>query len=250
MRIYYGIIKFEEYNTTPMHIITTKPLSLSTLRVLVFENTPIELSEEVIQNIKECRAYLDQKIAATSDPIYGINTGFGSLCDVRIHSENLTKLQENLVRSHACGTGDLVPKPIIKLMLLLKIKSLSYGHSGVQVETVDRLVSFYNNDILPVIYTQGSLGASGDLAPLAHLALPLIGEGEVWYKGEQTAASEVLRHFDWTPIMLQSKEGLALLNGTQFMTAYGIYNLIKSHKLSYLSDLIATISFVLKFCPL
>ena len=140
MRIYYGIIKFEEYNTTPMHIITTKPLSLSTLRVLVFENTPIELSEEVIQNIKECRTYLDQKIAATSDPIYGINTGFGSLCDVRIHSENLTKLQENLVRSHACGTGDLVPKPIIKLMLLLKIKSLSFGHSGVQVETVDRLV--------------------------------------------------------------------------------------------------------------
>lgn len=242
MRIYYGIIKFEEYNTTPMHIITTKPLSLSTLRVLVFENTPIELSEEVIQNIKECRAYLDQKIAATSDPIYGINTGFGSLCDVRIHSENLTKLQENLVRSHACGTGDLVPKPIIKLMLLLKIKSLSYGHSGVQVETVDRLVSFYNNDILPVIYTQGSLGASGDLAPLAHLALPLIGEGEVWYKGEQTAASEVLRHFDWTPIMLQSKEGLALLNGTQFMTAYGVHCLLKSFKLSYMSDLIGALS--------
>ena len=153
-----------------MHIISTKALSLSTLRTLVLEGSKIELSDEVVQKIQECRDYLDHKIEATTDPIYGINTGFGSLCDVRIHSENLTKLQENLVRSHACGTGGFVPKPIIKLMLLLKIKSLSYGHSGIQLETVNRLVSFYNNDILPVIYTQGSLGASGDLAPLAHLA--------------------------------------------------------------------------------
>ena len=186
-----------------MHIISSKPLSLSTLKSIVFEGSAIELSDEVIQKIQECRDYLDQKIEATSDPIYGINTGFGSLCDVRIHSENLTKLQENLVRSHACGTGDFVPQPIIKLMLLLKIKSLSFGHSGIQLETVNRLVSFYNNDILPVIYTQGSLGASGDLAPLAHLALPLIGEGMVWYKGVQTPASKILDIFDWTPITLQ-----------------------------------------------
>ena len=225
-----------------MHIISTKALSLSTLKTLVFEGSKIELSDEVIQKIQECRDYLDQKIEATSDPIYGINTGFGSLCDVRIHSENLTKLQENLVRSHACGTGDYVPQPIIKLMLLLKIKSLSYGHSGIQLETVNRLVTFYNNDILPVIYTQGSLGASGDLAPLAHLALPLIGEGMVWYKNVQTPASEVLNAFDWEPITLQSKEGLALLNGTQFMTAYGIHSLLKSFKLSYLADLIGTLS--------
>ena len=225
-----------------MHIISTKSLSLSTLRILVYEGSKIELSDEVTQKIQECRDYLDQKIAATSDPIYGINTGFGSLCDVRIHSENLTKLQENLVRSHACGTGDFVPQPIIKLMLLLKIKSLSYGHSGIQLETVNRLVSFYNNDILPVIYTQGSLGASGDLAPLAHLALPLIGEGMVWYKGVQTAASEVLKAFEWEPIRLQSKEGLALLNGTQFMTAYGVYSLLKSFKLSYMADLIGAMS--------
>ena len=225
-----------------MHIISTKALSLSTLKTLAFEGSKIELSDEVIQKIQECRDYLDQKIEATSDPIYGINTGFGSLCDVRIHSENLTKLQENLVRSHACGTGDYVPQPIIKLMLLLKIKSLSYGHSGIQLETVNRLVTFYNNDILPVIYTQGSLGASGDLAPLAHLALPLIGEGMVWYKNVQTPASEVLNAFDWEPITLQSKEGLALLNGTQFMTAYGIHSLLKSFKLSYMADLIGALS--------
>jgi histidine ammonia-lyase len=225
-----------------MHIISTRPLSLSTLKTIVFEGTPIELSDEVIQKIQECRDYLNKKIETTSDPIYGINTGFGSLCDVRIHSENLTKLQENLVRSHACGTGTLVPESIIKLMLLLKIKSLSFGHSGVQLETVNRLVSFYNNDILPVIYTQGSLGASGDLAPLAHLALPLIGEGMVWYKGIQTPASEVLSAFDWTPITLQSKEGLALLNGTQFMTAYGVHSLLKSFKLSYIADLVGAMS--------
>ena len=195
-----------------MHIISSKSLSLPDLRTLIFEGSKIKLSSEVIQKIQECREYLDQKIATTSEPIYGINTGFGALCDVRIQSENLTKLQENLVRSHACGMGELVPKPIVKLMLLLKIKSLSYGHSGVQLATVNRLVAFYNNDILPVIYTQGSLGASGDLAPLAHLALPLIGEGMVWYKGTQKPTSEVLEGFDWRPITLQSKEGLATNN--------------------------------------
>jgi len=225
-----------------MYIISSKPLSLSRLKTLTLEGSSIELSDELIQKIQNCRDYLDQKIEASSDPIYGINTGFGALCDVRIHSENLTKLQENLVRSHACGTGELVPKPIIKLMLLLKIKSLSYGHSGIQLETVKRLIDFYNNDILPVIYTQGSLGASGDLAPLAHLALPLIGEGKVWYKGVQTPASEVLNRFDWTPITLQSKEGLALLNGTQFMTAYGVHSLLKSFKLSYIADLVGALS--------
>jgi histidine ammonia-lyase len=144
--------------------------------------------------------------------------------------------------SHACGLGDKVPKPIIKLMLLLKIQSLSYGHSGVQVETVLRLIDFFNHDILPVIYTQGSLGASGDLAPLAHLALPLIGKGEVYHKDEIKDSKVVLKIFNWEPIQLQSKEGLALLNGTQFMSAYGVYLLLKSYKLSYLADLIGSMS--------
>lgn len=152
-------------------------------------------------------------------PIYGINTGFGSLCNVKISNENLSQLQENLVKSHACGTGDEVPAAIVKIMLLLKIQSLSYGHSGVQLLTVERLIDFYNNDILPVIYTQGSLGASGDLAPLAHLSLPLLGEGEVNFEGKKVHSSFVLNKFDWKPIVLQSKEGLALLNGTQFMSS-------------------------------
>ena len=225
-----------------MYTISSQALSLPVLNSLIYEGLKIQLSDDVKQNIVSCRNYLDEKIARTIDPIYGINTGFGSLYDVRIDSENLTKLQENLVRSHACGTGEFVPESIIKTMLLLKIRSLSYGHSGIHLETVERLVAFYNNDILPVIFTQGSLGASGDLSPLAHLALPLLGEGMVWYKGTKLLASEVLDIFGWQPIVLQSKEGLAMLNGTQFMTAYGVHCLLKSYKLSYMADLIGSLS--------
>jgi histidine ammonia-lyase len=177
-----------------------------------------------------------------TDPIYGINTGFASLCNVKISNENLSQLQENLVKSHACGTGEEVPNSIVKLMLLLKIQSLSYGNSGVQLETVERLIEFFNNDVFPIIYTQGSLGASGDLAPLAHLSLPLLGEGDVHFQGKKVHSKQVLAHFNWKPIVLQSKEGLALLNGTQFMSAYGVYILLKSYKLCYLADLIGTIS--------
>ncbi|MDG2447020.1 MAG: histidine ammonia-lyase, partial [Flavobacteriaceae bacterium] len=206
------------------------------------EQKILELSDEAILNIKKAKKYLDKKIADNNQPIYGINTGFGSLYNVKIDSNNLTKLQENIVMSHACGTGNLVPKQIVKLMLLLKIQSLSYGYSGVQLKTVQRLVDFYNLNIIPVIYELGSLGASGDLAPLAHLALPLIGKGEVYYQNEICPSKTILSQLNISPIKLQAKEGLALLNGTQFMSAYGIYTLIKSHKLSYLSDLISCIS--------
>ncbi|WP_396176278.1 histidine ammonia-lyase [Flavobacterium sp.] len=224
------------------HYISTEVLSLEQLKEIITQNKTLSLSEEAKVNIEKCRAYLDQKMSFNEAPIYGINTGFGSLCNVKISNENLSQLQSNLVKSHACGTGDEVPSEIVKLMLLLKIQSLSYGHSGVQLQTVERLIEFYNNDILPVIYTQGSLGASGDLAPLAHLSLPLIGEGEVYFEGKKIQSSEVLKHFNWQPIVLQSKEGLALLNGTQFMSAYGCFILIKAMKYSYLADLISTIS--------
>lgn len=225
-----------------MHKITTHPLSLSSLNDLMTNQTPIELSSEVIENIANCRAYLDEKLQNSNTPIYGINTGFGALCDVSIDTNQLGQLQENLVRSHACGTGKLVPQHIVKLMLLLKIKSLSNGNSGVQLATVQRLVEFYNLNILPVVYTQGSLGASGDLAPLAHVALCVIGEGEVWHNGIQKPTQEVLKECKIRPIQLQSKEGLALLNGTQFMSAYAIHCLLKSYKLSYFSDLIGALS--------
>ena len=224
------------------HYISTAVLSLETLHEIIAHHKSLELSDEAKINIQKCRDYLDKKMEMNSAPIYGINTGFGSLCNVKISNENLSKLQENLVKSHSCGTGEEVPNEIVKLMLLLKIQSLSYGHSGIQLQTVERLIAFYNNDILPVIYTQGSLGASGDLAPLAHLSLPLLGEGDVFFEGKKVHSSEVLKHFDWKPIVLKSKEGLALLNGTQFMSAYGAHILMKASKFSYLADLIGAIS--------
>jgi len=227
-------------NTT--HIISSKSLDLATIQSIILEQKQLELSTDSVNKINQCRTYLDEKLKSETRPIYGINTGFGSLYNVKISKENLTKLQENLMMSHACGTGDLVPEPIVKLMLLLKIQSLSYGHSGVQLQTVKRLIDFYNNDVLPLVYTQGSLGASGDLAPLAHLSLPLIGKGKVTFKGDVLEAEDVLKHFDWQPITLLSKEGLALLNGTQFMSAYGTYLLLKSYKLSYLADLVGSVS--------
>ncbi|WGF91949.1 histidine ammonia-lyase [Aequorivita marisscotiae] len=224
------------------HYISSEILDLSLIKDIIENHRPLGLSEEAQLNIKKSREYLIHKMKDNATPVYGINTGFGSLCNVKISSENLSKLQENLVMSHACGTGEFVPKPIIKIMLLLKIQSLSYGYSGVQIETVERLIELYNNDILPVVYSQGSLGASGDLAPLAHLSLPLLGKGEVYYGGERLASEKVLKKFNWEPINLQAKEGLALLNGTQFMSAFGIYCLLKSYKISYLADLIGAIS--------
>ena len=224
------------------HYISSEVLQLDTLQEIISQNKQIALSEDAKINIQKCREYLDTKMESHDAPIYGINTGFGSLCNVIISNENLSQLQENLVKSHACGTGEEVPHEIVKIMLLLKIQSLSYGHSGVQLETVERLVDFYNNDILPVIYNQGSLGASGDLAPLAHLSLPLLGEGEVYFEGKKTHASIALQKFNWQPIVLQSKEGLALLNGTQFMSSYGCYILLKAMKYSYLADVISAIS--------
>ena len=224
------------------HDIASKVLELTTINDIIVSDKKLRLSAEAIENISKCRKYLDDRMQGQEEPIYGINTGFGSLYNVKISKDKLTQLQENLVMSHACGIGDKVPKSIVKLMLLLKIQSLSYGHSGVQIETVLRLIDFYNHDILPVIYTQGSLGASGDLAPLAHLALPLIGKGEVYYNGDICDAKDVLDRFNWEPITLQSKEGLALLNGTQFMGAYGVHLLLKSYKLSYLADLIGSMS--------
>lgn len=224
------------------HIISSDYIDLETIKSILDEQKLLKLGEPATIKINNCRNYLDKKMGSQKEPIYGINTGFGSLCNIKISDTDLSKLQENLVKSHACGTGDFVPKEIVKLMLLLKIQSLSYGHSGVQLETVQRLIEFYNNEIYPVIYKQGSLGASGDLAPLAHLALPLIGEGEVYFEDEIIDSKEILGSFNWKPLKLKSKEGLALLNGTQFMSAYGVNLLLESYKLSYFADLIGSIS--------
>jgi histidine ammonia-lyase len=225
-----------------MHNITTSKLDFNTISEILSGTKKLSLSEEAKKNISSCREYLDKKMATHQGPIYGINTGFGSLCDVVIPDTDLEKLQQNLVMSHACGTGDEVPNDVVKLMLLLKIQALSYGKSGVQLKTVERLVDFFNNDVLPVIYQQGSLGASGDLAPLAHMSLPLLGLGEVFYKGKKQAAADVLKQLNLEPIKLKSKEGLALLNGTQFMSAYGVWCLLQTKRLNIAADVIGAIS--------
>ena len=225
-----------------VHHISTARLTLADIDKIVHSCAIIQLSDEAKQLITKCRTYLDNKMAMSDEPIYGINTGFGALHNIKVKDEEMGLLQKNLVMSHACGMGDEAPKEIVKLMLFFKAQSLSYGNSGVQLATVQRLIDFYNHDILPVVYEQGSLGASGDLAPLAHLCLPLIGMGEVYFKGERRNSADVLSEFGWQPIELQSKEGLALLNGTQFMSAYGVFCLLKTARLSAWADIIAAIS--------
>jgi histidine ammonia-lyase len=227
-----------------MAVYTIGPDKISPEEVasIVASEQQIQLSEQAKQNIVRCRAYLDETIAASEAPIYGINTGFGSLCNVSIGNDDLSALQSNLIMSHACGMGDTVAPELVKTMLFLKVQALSYGYSGVQLETVQRLVDFYNYDVLPVVFEQGSLGASGDLAPLAHLCLPLIGMGEVWYKGKRMQTEEVYEQLGWNPIKPASKEGLALLNGTQFMAAYGVQLLARSKDLLDKAQVIAALS--------
>ena len=224
------------------YLIDTRELTYQHIEQVVSKDCRLALSEDSKQRINKCRTYLDEKMKTQKEPIYGITTGFGPLCSVSIEKENLQQLQENLVMSHACGMGEETPQEIVRLMLFLKIQSLSYGHSGVQLLTVQRLIDFFNHDVFPVVYQQGSLGASGDLAPLAHLSLPLLGKGEVYFKGAKRPAAEVLKEMKWEPIRLQSKEGLALLNGTQFMSAFGIFTLMKTFRLQTLADVIGALS--------
>ena len=223
-------------------ISTENQLTLKDIKHILDSNATLELSEIVKKKITDCRNYLEKKMASQKAPIYGINTGFGSLCNVIIPDNELEQLQTNLVMSHACGMGEEVPLEIVRLMLLLKIQSLSYGKSAVQLQTVERLIDLYNHKVYPIIYEQGSLGASGDLSPLAHLSLPLLGMGEVNYQGNKCSAISVLKQLGLEPIKLKSKEGLALLNGTQFMSAYGVACLLKSNKLNMLADFIGAIS--------
>ncbi len=202
---------------------------------------PVNLSAAAIGRILDNRNYLDKKLKK-GETHYGINTGFGSLCDVRISDSQLSKLQENLVCSHACGMGDEVPEDVVQLMLLLKAHGLSQGYSGVRTEVVQRLVDFYNMGIYPVVYELGSLGASGDLAPLAHLSLPIFGMGKVRYNGKVRESKDVLKELEMEPIPLAAKEGLALLNGTQFMSSYGTWALMAAERLYRWANVIGAIS--------
>ena len=225
-----------------VHYVGAEPLTFERIEEILTGNMKLELTPEVKERIQRCRDYLDRKIETQSEPLYGITTGFGSLCNKNISPDELSTLQENLVKSHACSVGDEVSPVIVRLMMLLKAHALSLGHSGVQVITVQRILDFFNNDVLPIVYDRGSLGASGDLAPLANLFLPLIGVGDVYYKGKKREAISVLDEFAWKPVRLMSKEGLALLNGTQFMSANGVFALMRAFAVSKRADLIAALS--------
>ncbi len=225
-----------------VHYISPERLTIERVGEIIDNHMTIALSDESVRLITRCREYLDNKISECDHPIYGITTGFGSLCNISIDSADLSTLQENLVKSHACGCGEKVDPRIVKIMLLTKIMSLSFGNSGVQLSTVERMVDFFNEDIIPVVYQLGSLGASGDLAPLANMCLPLLGLGEVLYKGEIRPASEVLAEKGWKPVKLGAKEGLALLNGTQFMSAHAVDAILNARRLSALADKIGALS--------
>lgn len=225
-----------------IHHISPERISFDTLQDLLTGKKRLALSGISKEKIVACRNYLDEKIRNQQDPIYGVTTGFGSLCNHSISAEELGSLQKNLVMSHACGMGEELPADLVRLMLVLKIQSLSYGHSGIRLETVERLIDFFNHDLLPVVYSQGSLGASGDLSPLAHLSLPLLGMGEVDFQGKRMPASDALNLKGWQALELASKEGLALLNGTQFMAAFGSFCLIRAFELSWWADLIGALS--------
>ena len=225
-----------------IHHISSEWLSISRVEEILERGMRLALSNDARQRITVCREYLDKKMATQKEPIYGITTGFGSLCNISIDADQLSQLQKNLVMSHSCSIGERVPAEIVRLMLLTKIQSLSYGYSGVQLETVERLVEFYNEGILPLVYQQGSLGASGDLAPLANLSLPLLGLGEVEWNGGIMSSARMLEKLGHEPITLQSKEGLALLNGTQFMSSYGVWCVIQARKLSRWADKIGALS--------
>lgn len=224
------------------HYISPEPLTFEVIENILTKGYKLALSEESKQLIVKCKEYLDKKIATSEKPLYGITTGFGSLCKISISQQDLSQLQANLVMSHACSIGDPVNHDIIRLMLLLKAHALSLGKSGVQLATVERIIDMFNNDVLPVVRELGSLGASGDLAPLANLFLPLINEGSVYYKGQVRDAKDVNKELGWSPIALGAKEGLALLNGTQFMSSHAVFALLKAFKIARLADTIGSLS--------
>lgn len=226
-----------------VHYISSERLTLERVKEIIDKKMTLALSDDAIARIEKCRNYINKKMETQKEPIYGVTTGFGSLCNISISKEQLSQLQKNLVMSHACGVGDEVPQEVVKLMLLLKVQNFCFGYSGVQLQTAQRLVDCYNNDVLPIVYQQGSLGASGDLCPLANLMLPsILGMGDVYYKGRRCDVKEVYNELGWEPIELQSKEGLALLNGTQFMSAYGVWSILKAQRLSQQADMILALS--------
>lgn len=200
-----------------------------------------QLSQEALDKINTSRQRVE-KMAASDEAVYGINTGFGPLCDTQISPEDTNLLQKNLLITHAVGVGEPIAKSISKLMLITKVHALSQGFSGIRLETVERMLAFIELDLIPVVPEQGSVGASGDLAPLSHLFLPLLGEGEFWQDGKTVPAAKLLKENNLKPMELHAKEGLALINGTQFILSHGITALTKMRYLLDLADMAGAMS--------
>lgn len=216
--------------------ITGEGLNIDHVWDVAHNNVKVELSESSKKLIQKSRDYIMAKLK-NNEVIYGVNTGFGSLSSVRISDENLIELQKNLIRSHCVGVGEPFTKAESRAIMLLRANALSRGHSGIRVDVVEKILEFLNNDIVPVIPQQGSVGASGDLAPLSHLALAIIGEGEVWHEGKVTPVHGILKEKGIKPLELQAKEGLSLINGCQVMTAVGLLHLYRARRLAWTMDL-------------
>ena len=222
-------------------LIDGKSLRLATVAKLLESGAPIELAGEALEAVEKSRKIVQQQ-AAGPKALYGINTGFGALAHQQIPAKDLERLQQNLILSHAVGAGEEVPPEIVALILLFKANGLAVGLSGVRPIILEYLIRFYNEGVYPIVYTKGSLGASGDLAPLAHLTLPMIGLGEVHYHGAKVPSARALKQLGLSPLRLEAKEGLALINGTQFMTAYAAHCLIRIQQLLVTADVVAAMT--------
>jgi histidine ammonia-lyase len=222
-------------------IIDGNTLTLEAVEQVALYNAPIRLSESSKEKVIKCRAYVD-KIIESGEIVYGLNTGFGKFSTVIIPKENIAELQLNLIRSHSTSVGEPYSEVQTRAIMLLRIAVLAKGHSGIRLETLETLVQMLNKGIHPIIPMRGSVGASGDLSPLSHLALVLIGEGEAIYKGERLPGSVAMQKASITPVKLAAKEGLALNNGTQVMAALGVLNLLEAERLCRYADIIAAIS--------
>ena len=216
-------------------------LTINKIVAIANGNLSAKLDEKALNKINKSRAIVD-KMAISKNAIYGINTGFGPLCDTQITPKETNKLQENLLISHAVGVGNPIDKELSKIMMICKVHALSQGFSGVRLVLIERIIFFINNNILPVVPEQGSVGASGDLAPLAHLFLPIIGEGECWVKDKIVPTKEILKSYKLHPLTLVAKEGLGLINGTQFILAHTVFGLKKMEYLLDLADVAGAMS--------
>lgn len=222
-------------------VIDGNSLTLEQVAEVALANNPIKLSESSRYKVMKCRAYVD-KVIANGDAVYGLTTGFGKFSTVSIPPENIAELQLNLIRSHATSIGNPYSIAQTRAIMLLRIAVLAKGHSGIRIETLDALIEMLNKGVHPIIPMRGSVGASGDLSPLSHLALVLIGEGEAIYHGERMSGDKAMQLAGINPVKLAAKEGLALNNGTQVMAALGVLSLLEAERLTRYADVIAAMS--------